>query len=177
MKKSSLTGRPEVQEDMDVHTEGRTQDSNAIQDNTAVLNVKINTQKHEHKQDQSMKKTFNPTLPPTRMKDRIKSFEDRSNGVGCMIAGGRCGLHHCKVVREIVQKKISSTDKFGNVVWKIGEGTILVCPAANKACSNHLMTSQPGLSGAANKKLRIENGFEDNQPLSSNQNIVNNEDG
>ena len=66
------------------------------------------------------------------MKDRIKSFEDRSNGVGCMIAGGRCGLHHCKVVREIVQKRMSSTDKFGNVVWKMGEGTILVCPAANK---------------------------------------------
>ena len=123
-----------------------------------------------------MKKTFDPTLPPTRMKDRIKSFEDRSNGVGCMIAGGRCGLHHCKVVREIVQKRMSSTDKFGNVVWKMGEGTILVCPAANKTCNNLLMTSQPGLSGAANKKQRIENGFEDNQPLSSSQNIVNNED-
>ena len=176
VKKSSLTGRSEVQEDMNLHTEGRTQYSNDIQDNTAVLNVRMNKQKQEQNQDKLMKKTFNPILPLARMKDRIKSFEDRSNGVGCMIAGGRCGLHHCKVVREIVQKRMSSTDKFGNVVWKMGEGTILVCPAANKTCNNLLMTSQPGLSGAANKKLRIENGFEDNQPLSSSQNIVNNED-
>ena len=176
VKKASLTGRPEVQEDMNIHTEGRTQHSDNTQDNTAVLNMKMNTQKHEHTHEQLMKKTFDPTLPLTRMKDRIKSFEDRSNGVECMIAGGRCRIHHSKVVREVVQKQMSSTDKFGNVVWKMGEGTILVCPAANKACNNQLMTSQPGLSGAANKKLRIDNGFDDNQPLSSSQNIENNTD-
>ena len=136
----------------------------------------MNTEKYEHTPEPLRKTTFVPSLPLTKMKDKIKSFEDRSNGVECRIASGRCGLHHCKVVREIVQKKMSSTDKFGNVIWKIGEGTILVCPAANKACNNPLKTSQPELSGAANKKLRIENKFEDNQPQNSIQNIKNTED-
>ena len=71
---------------------------------------------------------------------------------------------------------MSSTDKFGNIVWKMGESTILACPAANKTVNNTLKISQPGLSGTTNKKLRIDERFEDNQPQNTNQNIENNED-
>ena len=45
----------------------------------------------------------------------------------CMIASGWCGQHH-----RVVCKKMSSEDKFGNVVWKMGEGTILVCLMAGQ---------------------------------------------
>ena len=60
---------------------------------------------------------------------------------------------------------MSTVDKFDRVVWKIGEGTILVCPKAHQTGKHRsdMMTSQTELGGVTNKKQRISLMNEDNQ--------------
>ena len=91
-----------------------------------------------------------------------------------MIASGMRGLHHCRVERDIVQKRVSSEDKHGNIQWTMREGTILVCPMARKPGieldSNLLAVSQPELlGGTTNKKLRITLKNGDNESQHRNQ--------
>ena len=91
----------------------------------------------------------------------------------CVIASGMCGLHHCRVERDIVQKRVSSEDKHGNIQWTMREGTILVCPMARKPGieldPNLLAVSQSELRGTTNKKLRITLKNGDNESQHRNQ--------
>ena len=151
-----------IQEDLNAHDEENTRNTahnNTTQQDTVFAEARI----HRSEDLKLKKKTFMANPPPARMKDRIKSFEMITSGAGCEIAGGRCRQHHCKAVRDVVQRKMSSVDKFGNVVWKIGEGTILVCPVAHQTSKYRDMTSQTELGGASNKKQRISLMNEDNQ--------------
>ena len=130
------------------------------------LNLKCDTS--------GMKTTFGQALCKENVRNKIARFEGMLNKEECVIASGMCGLHHCRVERDIVQKRVSSEDKHGNIQWTMREGTILVCPMARKPGieldSNLLAVSQPELlGGTTNKKLRITLKNEDNESQHRNQ--------
>ena len=164
---SEVTDNTGIQEDRNAHNKENTEDNNTTQQDTVLAEDRI-------QRDEEMKlrkKTLMDNPPPARMKDRINKFEMITSGAGCEIAGGRCRQHHCMAVRDVVQKKMSTVDKFGKVVWKIGEGTILVFPKAHQTSkhSYNSMTSQTELGGVSNKKKRIFLMNEDNQSRDRNQ--------
>ena len=119
-----------------------------------------------------VKKTFGRALSKENVRNRIARFEEIVRKEECVIASGMCGLHLCRVEREIVQKRMSCEDKHGNVQWTMREGTILVCPMARKPGieqdSNLLADSQSELRGT-NKRLRITSLNEDNKSQHRNQ--------
>ena len=79
------------------------------------------------------KKTFSSIQANKKsVKERIVEYQELSDNKNdeCVRSGGRCHTHSCVLVREIVEKKRSSLDKTGKIVWLIGEVTILRCPLA-----------------------------------------------
>ena len=116
-----------------------------------------------------MKTTFTSALNKESVKNKIARFEDiRNKSEECVIASGMCGLHHCRVERDIRMKRVSYEDKLGNTQWTMREGTILVCPLARKPGieqdSNLSTESQYELRGTTtNKKLRFTTSIEDNE--------------
>ena len=122
----------------------------------------------------SMKTTFGQALAKENVRKKIARFEDMLDKEECVIASGMCGLHHCRVERDIVQKRVSSEDKHGNIQWTMREGAILVCPMARKPGveqdPNLLAVSKSEVLGeTTNKKLRITLMNEDNESQHRNQ--------
>ena len=76
---------------------------------------------------------------------------------------------------EIVEKKISCEDKFGNVVWKFGEGPILVCPMARNTGTNSDVNLLTELMGVSNKKPQIDVMNVDNESQIRIRNINHND--
>ena len=49
------------------------------------------------------------------------------------MGSGRCATHHVKLVKRVIERKVSKLDKFGQVSWTIGEGTIYDCPKSGQS--------------------------------------------
>ena len=120
------------------------------------------------------KKTFkNIKNPRVSVSDNIKKFQDLLKGGDCVIGGGYCVKHNEKLVREVKTRRMSTTNKNGDVVWTTGEVTILACPVSTRqaghmsAGSRQLMTSQPSERDTSNKKLRIFEESDMNQSTES----------
>ena len=147
------------------------------QDNSDILSQRRQEQElcemtgryqEELKRDISdMKRTFEQAMSKENVRNKIARFENIKNKEECVIASGMCGLHHCRVERDIIKKRVSCEDKHGNTQWTMRVGTILVCPMARnpgiEQDSNLLTQSQSELRGTTNKKLRITTKNEDSE--------------
>ena len=111
-----------------------------------------------------IKKTFRdiPTQN-TSVKERIVKYQELSDNKKdeCVRSGGRCHTHSCVLIREIVEKKRSTLNKTGKIVWLMGEVTILRCPLALPLLStdNQITGVNSGdikeNISTANKKFRL----------------------
>ena len=110
------------------------------------------------------KKTFSDiSIHSKSVKERIVKYQELSNNKNdeCVRSGGRCHTHSCVLIREIVEKKRSTLDKTGKIVWLMGEVTILRCPSALPLNTDHQTASvnsgdiQENIS-TTNKKFRSD---------------------
>ena len=136
------------------------------QENTALEEIKKKSKLLQ--EDYVIKKNFLPTLSLTKKKDQVEIFEMMTVIRDCKAARRWSEQHHCRVVCEVkllqfthcnctvVPKKMSSKDKFGNVGWKMGEGTILGCQMVRHTCVHSDPMRPSEERRATNKKQQIE---------------------
>ena len=75
-----------------------------------------------------VKKTFS-SIDTTKFRENIKKFKLMSKGTECMIRSGYCSSHNQKMIRKIVNKKMSNEDEYGVVTWTNRESTVMYCPS------------------------------------------------
>ena len=80
---------------------------------------------------------------------------------------GRCVKHKTKLTRELTRRRVSHTNKHGEVSWIIREGSILVCPMAGQQSGSDDITN-PKRGVTANKKLRITDRVSDGRITAGN---------
>ena len=110
-------------------------------------------------------------IPPP-IKKRIDRFQDIHNGDKCVMGSGRCATHHVKLVKRVIERKESKLDKFGQVSWTIGEGTIYDCPKSGQSgrCESiPAVTNLPVGEKTTNKKRRLIQRSEEDQSEESKE--------
>ena len=152
-----------------------TEDSGPLEtDNSADNNesMKINDNDMMNmKTTNIMKKTFD-NISTT---ERIKNYNRLTTGDDCVYGSGRCGTHHCKLVRSVKQKRMSVASKDGVISWVMRDVTCLMCPSKDQTKpltsvnSARPDTPDPSeLNQGPNKKPRIP-GSEENEPISTHE--------
>ena len=82
------------------------------------------------------KKTFNTfnriqMTRKTSVSDRIQRFQELSDGDECVIGSGRCATHNVRVTRNVMKVRKSVQNEAGELMWRLCESTVLVCPSAH----------------------------------------------
>ena len=75
--------------------------------------------------------------------------------------------HQIKLVKRVIERKVSKLDKFGQVTWTMGEGIIFDCPKSGqteRSGDNTAITKLPVKGNSTNKKIRLINKSELDQP-------------
>ena len=106
---------------------------------------------------ENTKLTFKPAVRPG-VKEHIRMFQSKSNGVDCRFGSGRCAEHNVKLCRRLVEKRVACVDKYGNTTWRKREATILACPMGKADSPQYKAATEldeSGSCGGANKKPRI----------------------
>ena len=118
-----------------------------------------------------MKKTF----ANIDMTGKIMKFNLLSTADECVYGSGRCGTHHCKLVRSVKQKRMSVVSKDGTISWAMRDVTCLMCPSKDQTKpltsvnSARPDTPDPSeLNQGSNKKPRLP-GREEYEPISTQE--------
>ena len=118
-----------------------------------------------------LKTTFN-TISTT---ERIKNYNRLTTGDDCVYGSGRCGTHHCKLVRSVKQKRMSMVSKDGTISWAMRDVTCLMCPSKDQtkplSSVNSARPDTPDpseLNQGSNKKPRLP-GREEYEPISTQE--------
>ena len=115
-----------------------------------------------------MKKTF----ANIDMTGKIMKFNRLSTANECVYGSGRCATHNCKLIRSVIQKRMSVPDRDGGVSWAMRDVTCLMCPskdqtklltAVNSVTTDVSDTDEQ--NKGTNKKARIT-GSEIQRPIS-----------
>ena len=106
-----------------------------------------------------MKMTFDKfSAPPPRIKKKIDRFQDLHDGDKCVMGSGRCATHHVKLVKRVIERRVSVVDKCGQVSWAMREGTIFDCPKSRQSgrCEDSpAVTNLPVGKIVTNKKRKL----------------------
>ena len=66
-----------------------------------------------------------------------------------------CSTHNTKLLRNVIEKRVSVRNEDGSIAWKMGEGVTLTCPLRQPARTDSaIMTSPLQTKGSTgNKKI------------------------
>ena len=154
-------------------TEQEEQDNDIMKDNNKEDDIRIPEDNtiHDKSQEDTLplrkKTTFGPINTPPPIKKKIDRFQNFQNGDKCVVGSGRCATHHIKLVKRVVERKVSKLNKFGQVTWTMGEGIIFDCPKSGQTERSGDSTAPinlPVKGNSTNKKIRLINKNELDQP-------------
>ena len=148
-----------------------TNDTNNIEDNLKHDDCDMKTENLNRKETHNMKKTFSNI----DMTEKIMKFTQLTAGSDCVYGSGSCATHNCKLVRGVIQKRMSVPNKDGGVSWAMRDVTCLRCPNKDQAkpltgvYSATTDVSDPSeLNQGTNKRARIT-GSGKQRPISSQE--------
>ena len=66
-----------------------------------------------------------------------------------------CSTHNVKLLRNVIEKKISVKNEDGRVVWKIGEVVTLTCPLKQRIRMNSASVTSPLMTDGSTGNKRF----------------------
>ena len=156
----------------------KTQDNDILEDNNKEEDIvmKRDNTGHDNTPEDNLppkkKMTFRTINASPPIKKKIDRFQDFQNGDKCVVGSGRCATHHIKLVKRVIERKVSKLDKFGQVMWTMGEGIIYDCPKSGQPQrydDNLAITNLPVRDNSANKRIRLIQKNENDQSEESEE--------